>query len=113
MNWKPIPTETPAKSRKKGTHISAKFKKHAIYKKSLNPNISYRLFQSVSLRLLQYVKRENKHSLGEISDLITDMQRTIVNLQKKRISLFEKEREKQHKTRNRRPKKAFKIKKIK
>ncbi|MCD6109866.1 hypothetical protein J7J83_03865 [bacterium] len=108
MDWKPIPTEAPAKSRKKGTHISAKFKKHTISKKSI-PSISYRLFQSVSLRLLDYVKKEKKYSLQEVSDLIMDMQRTIVNLQKKRIVLFEKEKQKQHR---KRPKRMFRVKKI-
>lgn len=117
MNWKPIPNEAPARTRKgrssKKTHVSSKFKKHAISKKSTHPNISYRLLQSVSLRLLEYVKKEGKYSLDEVSDLITDMQRTIVNLQKKRIALFEKEKEKQRKTKKRRKNKTFKVKKIK
>lgn len=112
MNWKPIPTEAPAKNRTKKTHVSAKFTKHAISKKSTHPNISYRLLQSVSLRLLEYVKNEKNCSLEEVSDLITDMQRTIVNLQKKRIALFEKEKEKQDKKRARKRKKTFKVKKI-
>ena len=115
MDWKPIPNEAPAKVRssRKKTHVSGKFAKHAISKKSLHPNISYRLLQSVSLRLLDYVKKESKYSLDEVADLITDMQRTIVNLQKKRIALFEKEKEKQGKTKTRRKKKTFKIKRIK
>lgn len=117
MNWKPLPNEAPAKvtkgSSRKKTHVRAKFIKHAISKKSLHPNISYRLLQSVSLRLLEYVKKEGKYSLDEVADLVTDMQRTIVSLQKKRIALFEKEKEKQRKTKNRRPKKPFKIKRIK
>lgn len=113
MNWKPIPSEAPARTKKKKTHISAKFTKHAISKKTLHPNISYRLLQSVSIRLLEYVKKEGKYSLEEVSDLVTDLQRTIVNLQKKRIALFEKEKEKRLNSKNRRPKKTFKIKKIK
>lgn len=117
MDWKPIPNEAPYKTKKGGskkrTHVRATFTKHAISKKSLHPNISYRLLQSVSIRLLEYVKKEGKYSLDEVSDLITDMQRTIVNLQKKRIALFEKEKEKQRKSKNRRPKKTFKIKRIK
>ncbi len=113
MNWKPIPNEAPAKARVKRTHVRASFIKHAISKQHVSPNISYRLLQSVSIRLLDYVKKENKQSLQEVSDLITDMQRTIVNLQKKRIALFEKEKEKHHKTKNRRPQKTFKIKRIK
>ena len=111
MNWKPIPNEAPAKTKRKKTHIRAAFSKHAISKKSLHPSISYRLLQSVSFRLLEYVKKENKYSLEEVSDLITDMQRTIANLQKKRIALFEKEKQKQSK--NKRGKKTFKIKRIK
>ena len=115
MNWKLIPNEAPAKNKtkKKKTHISKKFTKHAISKKSFHPNISYRLFQSVSLRLLEFVKKEGKYSLEEVSDLVTDMQRTIVNLQKKRIALFEKEKETQQKTKAKRRKKTFKVKKIK
>jgi len=40
------------------------------------------------MRLLEYVKRGGKYSLSEVADLINDMQKTIVNLQKKRIKLF-------------------------
>ncbi|MBD3156974.1 hypothetical protein GF369_04060 [Candidatus Peregrinibacteria bacterium] len=112
MNWKPLPNEAPAPDKKKKTHISKKFTKHALSKKSSHPNISYRLVQSVSLRLLEYVKKEGKYSLDEVADLITDMQRTIVTLQKKRISLFEKEKEKHKKKKKRRKKKPFNIKKI-
>jgi len=111
MFWKQIPNEAPAKTREKRTHISSKFVKHAISKSTPHPNISYRLLQSVSIRLLEYVKKESKYSLDEVSDLIMDMQRTIVNLQKKRITLFEKKMQRSKK--NRRPQKAFKIKKIK
>jgi hypothetical protein len=115
MNWKPIPNEAPAPDKKKKTHISKKFAKHSLSKKSSHPNISYRLVQSVSFRLLEYVKKEGKYSLDEVADLVTDMQRTIVTLQKKRIALFEKEKTKakHKKNKKKKKKKPFKIKKIK
>lgn len=113
MNWKPIPNEAPATDKKKKTHISKKFDKHTLSKKSSHPNISYRLLQSVSIRLLEYVKKEGKYSLDEVADLVTDMQRTIVTLQKKRIALFEKEKAKHKKNKKKRRKKPFNIKKIK
>lgn len=108
MTWKPIPSEAPAKGRTKKTHVRARFKKYPLKQK--HTKISYRLLQSVSIRLLEYVKKEGKYSLNEVADLITDMQRTIVNLQKKRIALFEKEKQKISK---RKSKTKFKVKRIK
>lgn len=114
MSWKPIPQEAPAKKRGKQTHVSPRFQKHAIYKKSsVHENISYKLFQSVSRRLLGFVKKEGKYSLSEISYLITDMQRTIATLQSKRLKLWEKEKSKlmkKQKTKKRKTK--FNVKKI-
>lgn len=108
MSWKPIPSEAPAKGRTKRTHVRARFKKHPL--KKVHTKMSYRLLQSVSIRLLEFVKKESKYSLNEVADLITDMQRTIVNLQKKRMTLFEKEKQK---TSKKKPKAKFKVKKIK
>lgn len=113
MSWKPIPQEAPSSKRAKKTHIRAAFKKHPIYKQKKFPHSKtpYRLFQSVSIRLLEYVKKEGKYSKNEVADLITDMQRTIVNLQKKRMQLFENEKEKTK--RKKKNKAKFKVKRIK
>lgn len=108
MYWKPIPHEKPAKTDKSKTHIQKRFKKHPL--KNTNQKVSYRLFQSVSIRLLEYVKKEGKYSFQEIGDLVMDMQRTITNLQRKKHTLMEKEKTKKRK-RSTKPK--FKVKKIK
>ena len=110
MSWKAIPNEAPAKIVFKKTHISPRFVKHTIYKKTPDKNfpVSYKLFQSVSMRLLEFVKRGGKYNLKEVAELITDMQKTIINLQKKRIDLCDKEQEKIKKTH----KPKFKIKSI-
>jgi len=108
MSWKPIPNEAPAKVVFKKTHISPRFEKHPIYdkhKKNQSGFLPYRLFQSVSMRLLEYVRKGGKYQLKDVADLITDMQKTIINLQKKRIDLFDKEREKLHKSKK--PKSTF------
>ncbi|MBU1446136.1 hypothetical protein KKD70_02645 [Patescibacteria group bacterium] len=117
MNFKLIPNErfesqNPNEKTKK-THVSKNFAKHAIFKnkKSQHPQTSYRLLQSLSLRLHEYVKREGKQTSKEIGILITDMQKTIANLQKKRIKLIEKEIQKT--TRTKKKKNAqFQIHKI-
>lgn len=109
MFWKPIPHEKPAKSNAKKTHIQKRFKKHAI--KTRKPQTSYSLVQSVSIRLLEYVKKEGKYTFTEIGDLITDMQRTITNLQRKKYILLEKEKEKNKRKKKSKP--QFKVKKIK
>lgn len=89
MSWKPIPREEPAKIIFKKTHISPRFTLHPIYKKynTADDSLSYRLFQSVSMRLLEYARKGGKYTLKEVADLITDMQKTILNLQKKRVKL--------------------------
>lgn len=95
MNWKPIPKEEPARSPKQKTHISAKFvgasNSENGYK---HPNISYRLFQKVSSRLLHFIKKEKKFKIAELSQLITDLESTISKLQQKRIYLLQKEAKK-------------------
>ncbi|MBN1495093.1 hypothetical protein JW911_05180 [Candidatus Peregrinibacteria bacterium] len=102
MSWKPIPQEAPAKIIFKKTHISPRFEKHAIYKKHAQKpvTISYKLYQSVSMRLVEYIKRGGRYNLREIADLITDMQKTILNLQKKRLDICDKEHKKNKKKRN-------------
>lgn len=115
MSWKPIPQETAVKQKTRNTHISPRFQKHPIYKKNSKPiKLSYRLFQSVSRRLLSFVQDEGKFSLSELSYLITDLQRIIANLQSKRIQSWDKEKAKLAKVKNRRNKKntKFNIKKI-
>jgi hypothetical protein len=42
---------------------------------------------------LDFVKRENKYSSEEIGDLINDMQKSILTLQKKRSELLEKKKD--------------------
>ncbi len=92
MNWKPIPKEEPAKDPKQKTHISAKFIGTSNSKNDIvHPNISYRLFQKVSGKLINFVKKERKFKITEISDLITDLQKTVSKLQQKRLYLLEKE----------------------
>jgi len=110
MSWKPIPKEEPAKIVFKKTHISPRFTMHPIYNKknTVNDSLPYRLYQSVSMRLLEFVRKGGKYSLKEVADLITDMQRTIINLQKKRVNLCDKEKSKLKKP----SKFNFKIKKI-
>lgn len=111
MSWKPLPHEKPAKPAHKKTHIRSAFKKHALKKVIKSKKTSYRLLQSVSIRLLEFVKKEGKYSFQEVGDLITDMQRSIINLQRKRTVLIDKQTKK---NKNRSSKKSkFKIKKIK
>lgn len=122
MTFKLIPNEAPEtkkqvsqtkKRNTKKTHVSEKFAKHAIFKnkKTDHPKIAYRLLQSLSLRLHEYVKREGKQTSKEIGILVTDMQKTIAILQKKRIKLIEKDMKKTQKKTKRKPK--FQIHKIK
>jgi hypothetical protein len=96
MSWKPIPNEEPAKIVFKKTHISPRFTLHPIYgkKNTINDTLSYRLYQSVSMRLLEYARKGGKYTLKEVADLITDMQKTILNLQKKRVNLCDKQKNK-------------------
>jgi septum formation inhibitor MinC len=118
MSWKPIPKEAPAQKNAKKTHVSPRFQKHSIYKnkKSAPIKLSYRLFQSVSRRLLEFIKKEGRYSLNELSYLITDMQRTIATLQNKRLKLWEKEKskllKKEKKKKRKKTKTKFYIKKI-
>ncbi|MFC1656056.1 hypothetical protein ACFL3C_04245 [Patescibacteria group bacterium] len=115
MYWKEIPQETAAKDKTRKTHVSPRFQKHPVYKKNAKPiKLSYRLFQSVSRRLLGFIQKEGKYSLSELSYLITDLQRTIANLQAKRIQLWEKEKAKLAKVKKKQSKKKskFKVKKI-
>lgn len=115
MSWKQIPQEAAAKVKTRKTHVSPRFQKHPIYKKKAKPvKLSYRLFQSVSRRLLAFIQKEGRYSLSELSYLITDLQRTIANLQAKRIQLWEKEKEKLAKVKKRKSKgnSKFNIKKI-
>jgi hypothetical protein len=122
MDFKLIPNEAPEtktqvsqtkKRNTKKTHVSEKFAKHAIFKnkKADHPKIAYRLLQSLSLRLHEYVKREGKQTSKELGTLVTDMQKTIAVLQKKRIKLIEKDMKKKLKRTKRKPK--FQIHKIK
>jgi len=94
MSWKPIPKEEPAKIVFKKTHISPRFTMHPIYNKTntVKDLLPYRLYQSVSMRLLEYARKGGKYSLKEVADLITDMQKTILTLQKKRVNLCDKEK---------------------
>lgn len=91
MNWKQIPQEAPYKEPQKKTHISAKFSGNKANKKTFHPSISYRLFQRVSLKLLNFIKKERRYSYSEIQDLITDLQMTISKLQQKKLFLMDKE----------------------
>ena len=99
MSWKPIPHEEPAKIVFKKTHISPRFTLHPIYNKknTASDSLSYRLYQSVSMRLLEYARKGGKYTLREVADLITDMQKTILNLQKKRVNLCDKQKDKNKK----------------
>jgi len=108
MSWKPIPREEPAKAVFKKTHISPRFTLHPVYKNTstINDSISYRLYQRVSMRLLEYAKTGGKSSLKDVAELITDMQKTILNLQKKRTKLCDEQNEKLKK------KSKFRVKKI-
>lgn len=95
MNWKPIPKEAPAKDPKQNTHINARFIGTSSSKNDIvHPSISYRLFQKVSGKLINFVKKEKKFKIAEISELITDLQKTVSNLQQKRLYLLEKEAKK-------------------
>lgn len=105
MSWKPLPHEHPAKEKQKKTHVRASLTRRTFSKKP--PKTSYRLLQSVSVRLHEFVKKEGKYSTEEMADLITDMQRGVINLQRKRSELLEKKKNKTLK------KNQFKVKKIK
>jgi hypothetical protein len=105
MSWKPIPQEAPSnellrKDRKdRSTHVSPKFLKHPLYKKKRNkhPKTSYRLYQSVSIRLLDFIQKEKKHTTKDIDALIMDMQKTVSNLQKKRLYILKKKHKRRKK----------------
>ena len=90
MNWKPIPKEEPAINKNRKTHISAKFIGTS-NSSTVNPSISYRLFQKVSEKLINFVKKERKFKISELSDLIDDLQKTVSKLQQKKLYLLEKE----------------------
>lgn len=96
MSWKPIPQEAPAVSEKSKSHITPRLKRQFLYvkKKNKNPKMSYRLYQSVSMRLLSYIEKEKKHSKSDVDDLINDMQKVVSSLQKKRTLLAEKKNKK-------------------
>jgi len=95
MNWKPIPKEEPAKDLKQKTHISAKFVGTSNSENGFkHPIISYRLFQKVSSKLINFIKREKKIKIAELSQLITDLESTISKLQQKRLYLIQKEAKK-------------------
>lgn len=102
MSWKLIPQEAPADNKCENnnkSHITPRFKKHFLYvkKKNQNPKLSYRLYQSVSMRLIKYAEKEKQHSKSDIDSLINDMQRVVSTLQKKRILLSEKKKKKRKK----------------
>jgi len=121
MDLKLIPNEAPetniqvSKTKKtKKTHISGKFAKHSIFQNKTNhPKTAYRLLQSLSLNLHEYVKREGKYNSKEIGKLITNMQKTVAILQKKRIKLIEKDIKNHKKTKKTKKNTKFQIHKIK
>jgi len=97
MNWKPIPKEEIARDPKKKTHIRAKFIGTSDTSHSdgaVHPKISYRLFQKVSGRLLNFVKKERRIKVAELSELITDLQQTVSKLQQKKLYLLQKQKKK-------------------
>jgi hypothetical protein len=92
MNWKPIPKEEPALEPKQNTHVQAKFVGTSSSKNNIvHPNISYRLFQKTSGKLIDFVKKERAFKINELSDLIVDLQKTVSKLQQKRLYLLQKE----------------------
>ena len=70
MYWKQIPNEEPAQNPKEKTHISAKFVGTSNSNGVVHSNISYRLFQKVSGKLLNFIKKERSFKVDELSDLI-------------------------------------------
>ncbi len=96
MNWKPIPKEEPAIDAKQKTHIRAKFQnKDFEHEIPVHPNISYRLMQKISGKLIRFIKKERNIKVYELSELITDMQNAVSKLQQKKLFLLEKEAKKQ------------------
>lgn len=47
-----------------------------------------KLFQHVSRQLLDYMKKSETATISELNDLIHNLQRTVLGLQKKRINII-------------------------
>ncbi len=105
MYWKPIPKEEPAIDSTQKTHIRAELQnKNSRDNKPAHPNISYRLMQKISGKLIYFIKKERKIKIKELSDLITDMQDAVSKLQQKKLFLLQKEAQKQKSEKKKRKK---------
>jgi hypothetical protein len=51
----------------------------------------------VSIRLLDFIQKEKKHTTKDIDTLIMDMQKTVSNLQKKRLYILKKKHKRRKK----------------
>jgi hypothetical protein len=51
----------------------------------------------VSIRLLDFIQKEKKHTTKDIDALIMDMQKTVSNLQKKRLYILKKKHKRRKK----------------
>ncbi len=85
---KPIPQEQPGKrGHKKKNKKQGRFMRLEITIRDLK-KADRQLYDKVCEQLLQYVKKDENVSLDELNDLIHDLQRTTLSLQKKRIKII-------------------------
>lgn len=62
-------------------------------------NVDTKLFSVVSKKLTEYVKNGENISLKELGELIHNLQRSVIGLQKKRINIVRRQqRKKKHGT---------------
>ncbi len=91
---KPIPQERPshrANNKKNGN--KAHIMRLEMKIRSME-NVDTRLFSVVSKKLTEYVKNGENISLKELGELIHNLQRSVIGLQKKRINIVRRQQRK-------------------
>lgn len=90
---KPIPQERPSNSGKRRTKKQTHFMRVEMSIRSFEKS-DHQLFAHVGHQLMEYVKKAENISMKELSEMIHDLQRTVIGLQKKRLNIVRRQQRK-------------------
>lgn len=92
---KPIPQENPSRgeNKKKLAHKQMHFMRLEMTLRNLEKT-DRQLFAHVGKQLMDYIKKAENITMRELNDLIHNLQRTVIGLQKKRIRLMQRQQRK-------------------
>ncbi len=97
---KPIPQEQPSGNKQNAGSKKKKSPTHFMRLEVKLQNLAKgdsKLFAAASRQLLEYMKKAEKASLKELNELIHNLQRTVIGLQKKRIDIVRNEQRRKKK----------------